>query len=444
MRYRIGTWLGWILLLAALPAAAQTPYILHAPSAAVPGIASRNGLTVVRPLDAHDHGIFLVTAPSSTPSDQLVQQVTTNEAAVVGFELDKNLVVPEIPAGLQLNQSTAAVLDAISNRTVVTFYGASTLSGYVNQPAAGLIRVSDAQTIATGAGVVAVIDTGVDPNHPVLAGSLVAGYDFIRELAGPASELADLTQSTAAVLDQSTAAVLDKNQVAVVNQSTAAVLDQSTAAVLDTSKLPPAFGHGTMVAGLIHLVAPTAKIMPLKAFKGDGTSDAFSIIRAIYFAAENGAKVINMSFSLNGSSEELMRAISFADSQRVISVASAGNSGREVLVYPAAYRNVVSVASTNNSDIRSSFSNYGNGLVYVAAPGEGVITIYPGKNYAGAWGTSFSTPLVAGGVALIAQLDPTMSADGAFGPLSRGKKIGQDLGSGRVDLYQAVISRAKQ
>ena len=69
--------------------------------------------------------------------------------------------------------------------------------------------------------------------------------------------------------------------------------------------MPVAFGHGTMVAGLIHLVAPTARIMPLKAFRADGTSTLADILRAIYFAADNGARVINMSFSLR---EALRRA----------------------------------------------------------------------------------------------------------------------------------------
>ena len=442
MRYRIGAWIGLALVLVAGPAAAQKRFILHAPAADVPGIAARNGLTVVRPLDSHNHDIFLVTADAVAP-DQLVERVKANEQEVVGLELDKDLIVPETSAGLRLNQSTAAVLDALSVRGAVTFFGASVLSGYVNQPAATLIRVAEAQQLSTGAGTVAVIDTGVDPRHPALVSSLVLGYDFTRDLPGVASELADLTQSTAAVLDQSTAAVLDKNLVALVNQSTAAVLDQSTAAVLDTSKLPAAFGHGTMVAGLVHRVAPTAKIMPLKAFKGDGTSSLFNILRAIYFAVDNGAKVINMSFSLAESSEELMRAINFADSKKVISVASTGNNGREALVYPAAFRNVIGVASTSNLDIRSSFTNYGGALVCVAAPGEGVITTYPGNNYAGAWGTSFSTPLVAGGAALFVQVDPQTNWDQAAGNFSRAAKIGQDLGAGRLDLYQAVQKAKK-
>ena len=113
------------------------------------------------------------------------------------------------------------------------------------------------------------------------------------------------------------------------NQSTVAFLDQSTVAFLD-GKLPAAFGHGTMVAGLVHLVAPTAKIMPLKAFRADGTSRVLDIVRAVYYAADHGATVINMSFSLSGSSPELAEALEYATSRKVICVASAGNMGKPI------------------------------------------------------------------------------------------------------------------
>ena len=166
-------------------------------------------------------------------------------------------------------------------------------------------------------------------------------------------------------------------------------------------QLPAAFGHGTMVAVSFNWFAPTAKIMPLKAFKSDGTSTVFDVVRAIHYAVEHGARVINMSFSSTAISPEIAHAISVATSMGVTCIASAGNLGQEVLVYPAALRNVLSVASTTSTTpaVRSSFSNYGAALVSLGAPGEGVITSYPGGNYAGAWGTSFSAPLAAGAAA---------------------------------------------
>ena len=215
---------------------------------------------------------------------------------VAAVESNGDVVVLESPAGPQLNQSTASILDTLANRTVISFFGSQVLSSYVNQPAAVLIRVASThQFFAVGAGVVAVIDTGVDPNHPVLKNWLVPGFDFTRNVAGLPSEFADLSQSTASILDQSTASILDQNTIIVLNQSTASILDQSTASILDRTQVPQVFGHGTMVAGIIHLVAPTAQIMPLKAFKADGTSNVFDILRAVYYAVDHGAKVINTS-----------------------------------------------------------------------------------------------------------------------------------------------------
>jgi subtilisin family serine protease len=98
-----------------------------------------------------------------------------------------------------------------------------------------------------------------------------------------------------------------------------------------------------MVAGLIHLVAPTARIMPLKAFAADGTATLFDIERAIYYAIDHGAKVINMSFSMDTASDEFTQAIDEASGHGLISFASAGNSGRSARVYPAALCNVMGI-----------------------------------------------------------------------------------------------------
>ena len=100
-------------------------------------------------------------------------------------------------------------------------------------------------------------------------------------------------------MNQSSAAVLDGGGSAeptYVNSSTIAVINQSSAAVLDGGGYS-AFGHGTMTAGIVHLVAPTAKIMPLKAFSADGSGYLSNVIRATYYATEHGAKVLSMSFS---------------------------------------------------------------------------------------------------------------------------------------------------
>ena len=343
-------------------------------------------------------------------------------------------------SGIELNHSTAEILDSLNNRTLVNHFGQQAWYGYVNQPAASAIRLGDTHAAsATGAGIVAIIDTGVDPNHPLLQGALVPGYDFINDEAGAASEWSDLDHSTAEILDHSTAEILDTNVAPVpLNPSTVALLN--AASTVDPAQLPAAFGHGTMVAGIVHLVAPTAKIMPLKAFAADGTSRTFDIVRAIYYAVDNGARVINMSFSATTLSAEIARAINYATDRGVVCVASVGNFGREVVVFPGGLRNVIGVASTNsaNPPVRSSFSNYGDALVSLAAPGEGVITTYPGGGYAGTWGTSFSTPIVAGGAALLLQIDPTLNFQKANDQFAKAVAMQAGMGKGRLNLFEAA------
>jgi len=193
-----------------------------------------------------------------------------------------------------------------------------------------------------------------------------------------------------------------------------------------------------MVAGIVHLVAPTAQIMPLKAFHADGSGYLSDVLRAIYFAAQNGANVINMSFSVATYSQEMVSAIKFASRHQVICVASAGNDGQDEFVYPAALGNVMGVASTTNSDTLSSFSNYGSDVVWVAAPGEGVITTYPFGTYAAGWGTSFSAPQVSGAAALLLSINSHCNESCAEQSLAHANPISADVGNGRLDLYQAV------
>jgi subtilisin family serine protease len=224
-----------------------------------------------------------------------------------------------------------------------------------------------------------------------------------------------------------------------VNQSSAAILDQSSAAILDDSHFA-AFGHGTMVAGIIHLVAPTAKILPLKAFRPDGTGYLSDIIRATYYAVENRANVINMSFNFTSPSPELTRAMAYANSNSAICVASAGNAGRQEYAYPASLRNVMGVASTSDFDTRSSFSNYGSQVVWVAAPGEQIVSTYPFGTYASSSGTSFSAPFVSGGVALLLSANPNLTPSAAATAIAQAQVLTPDLVNGRLDLYRAVGS----
>ena len=288
-------------------------------------------------------------------------------------------------------------------------------SGYSDQAAAQRIRLAEAHqaSLDCGAVTVAVIDTGVDPEHPVLVGALVDGYDFLLDQPGTASEWSVLDQSVEAILEESMRALAEQSveailegdgELVMLEASMAPVLDPTLVAGLDGSSLPLFFGHGTMVAGLIRLVAPSASIMPLRVFDGVGQGHLFDIVDAIYYAVDHGADVINMSFSMETSSRELQEALRYARAHGVVCVAAAGNQGQQTLVYPAGLAEALGVAATTNDDQLADFSNFGSALVDLGAPGSGVISSFPGGHFAAGWGTSFSTPLVAGAAALIHDL----------------------------------------
>jgi subtilisin family serine protease len=421
-----------LLLIMSLPLLAQDKFVLVTSSAKVQDVCGRHGLTQVTQLSSH--GVFLVSTFSVDPN-------ISTDSDVQSFEHNRALGVPELSGATiaNLTQSSTSILDGLPGRTVVNYYGSPVASNYVTQPATATIRQRELQVASgfTGTGItVAVIDTGVDTSHPALQSALVSGFNFIANVADP-SELVDLSPDMAAALEQSSTSILDGQNLVQLNSSTMAILSQSSTSILDGP--PGAFGHGTMTAGLVHLVAPGAHIMSLKAFAGDGSSDLFNIVRAIYYAADHGANVISMSFEITQSSPALQNAIQYAVSKDVVVVAASGNDGEQILVFPAAYNSVIGVGSTSNSDAKSNFTNFGTNSVFVAAPGEGVITTYPGGNYAAGWGTSFSTPLVAGEAALVLQARPTYKPGDVANAISRAFSVPQ-MGHGRVDLCLALSS----
>lgn len=423
--------------------AAQSNYILQTTTAAdASRITSQYALTIVNSVHDDDN-IYLVSLPSGTTT-QTVQAIQS-DPAVLEFTPDSVIDSGNNQAASLYATALDPLQDALVSHSTVSYFGAPVRSGYVDQNATSLIRLAQTQQqFPTGNSVVAVIDTGVDPNHPALGGVLVPGFDFIHNIAGIPSELSDLDQSTVAILDQSTVAILDtKNTPLVLDQSTVAILDQSTVAILDGIKLPHDFGHGTMVSGLIHLVAPTAQIMPLKAFQADGTANLSDVIRAIYYAVDHGAKVINMSFSISIRSAALLQAIQYATNLGVISVAAAGNEGKHMKVYPAGYQGVVGVGSTNKHDLVSLFSNWGEeSAARLAAPGEALVTTYPGNNYAAVWGTSFSTPLVAGAAALVLNYAPAATFQQLNQVLNQGNPIGGSDDVTRLNVLSTMLSCA--
>jgi subtilisin family serine protease len=337
--------------------------------------------------------LFMIEVPSALAP--LTSLLNLSVLGLVDVEIDQIVQTQSAPA--------EPFPSYLYDDAPYTYYGTTVWHGYVFQTGNELIRTSQTQAAfnTAGAGViVADIDTGVDPNHAVLKPVLLPGYDFTRNQSG-GSEMSDVSQSSVAVLDGG------QTETAQVSQSTVAVLDQSTVAVLDGNPQYSAFGHGTMTAGIIHLVAPEAKIMPLKSFQANGTGYNSDILRAIYYAVGHDAKVINMSFNYSSYSQELANAVNYATENGLICVAAAGNDGEQATVYPAALKGVIDVASTSNIDVPSTFSNYGAPPVWLAAPGEGVMTTYPFSTYAAGWGTSFSTPFVTGTTALLVALEST-------------------------------------
>jgi subtilisin family serine protease len=416
----------WVVLfffgLWSSPAAADNRFIVRAPSglSSLQQVCLALGCNVSGGLDGGLGKLFLVTTPDLLDPNAFLQTLRS-QPGITHVELDALLKV--------MQASGAAPPSGLSDNTPVPYFGVTVIHGYVSQPAISIVRLPDTQATfgVSGAGTVAVIDTGVDPTHPLLQSVLVPGYDFTRNIAGSASELPDVNQSS----------IGSGASPAMVNQSSVAVLDPASAVNFGQPQYQ-AFGHGTMVSGIVHLVAPTAQIMPLKAFKADGTGYLSDVLRAIYFAVQNGARVINMSFSFSTYSHEAASAIKFATRHQVICVASAGNDGKEEIVYPAALSDVMGVASTTNNDTLSAFSNYGEDLVWVAAPGEGIITTYPFGTFGAGWGTSFSAPFVSGAAALLLNVSTSFTESSAERSLAHAVWISPDLGNGRVDLYQAV------
>ncbi len=444
------------------PKPATNDFLLRAPVEEIEAIAGRNGLEIVRVVevsaDALGRAVFEVRAPAGVAPEQVLAAVRAGEPDAVGMEEVFLASLPET-AGADLDQQTMVILGALQDPSEVPF-GEDAGGGeryvwgaYVNQPAALALRVEEATDKHRGDAVVAIIDTGVDPGHPLLADALVPGYDFLTGEPGDASEWQDLLdQQTMVILGQQTMVILGGEDTVPVNPS-ATVVVAGGAGELDPATLPPAFGHGTMVAGIIHRVAPEARLMPLRAFDGSGRGNLVDVVEAIYYAVDHGANVINMSFSLEVFSPELMRAVNYAARRGVACVAAAGNEGLETMAYPAALGNALGVASTDAGDYLSVFSNRGGDLVSIAAPGENLLTSYPGGGWVLASGTSFAAPWIAGAIAVFADQNGKGGQPGradyyfASAALSYALPVHgareRSAGHGRADLKQAVDNLEK-
>ncbi len=449
--------------------------IVRAAAADVQPIADQYGLSVVGQATAGGEHAAVMEGPELMSVEQ-VEALIAGDPRIAAHEAVVVAALPGLESSSGASPDTSTVEADLARSGLSQTPCWSQWSGYADQAAARLVRAGEAHAHGCGAATVAVLDTGVDPDHPALAGALVPGYDFLTEQEGLPSEWDFLNGSLQPILDGSLQPILDGSLQPILDGSLQPILDQSAEIVvlgqgellmLDASMapfvdpeviadlaamdLPPYFGHGTMVAGLVRLAAPGAAIMPLRVFDGDGSAHLFDVVRAIYYAVDHGAGVINMSFSIPGHSVELQRAIQYARSQGVVCVAAAGNQGEQTLVYPAAFAAGVGVAATTLDDELSEFSNHGNALVDLAAPGAGVVSTYPGGVFSAGWGTSFSAPLVAGTAALIRHHHAggnTAAFQGLVHDLRSGsvaiQGLAGDTGSGRLDVLATVLAASGQ
>lgn len=270
--------------------------------------------------------------------------------------------------------------------------------------------------------IIAIVDTGVYAAHPDLRDKVLPGYDFVNEDDDPS----------------------DDN------------------------------GHGTHVAGIIAAsinkaagiagVSPGSRIMPLKVLDAAGAGSTSNVARAIIWATDHGARIVNLSLGSPKVSSALGDAIGYAYKRGVLVIAASGNSfkGSNSPIYPAAYPEVIAVAATTSADAHASYSSAGP-YVDLAAPGGDPLG--PQDNDPGHWiastywtggapayarlaGTSQASPHVAGVAALVLSVDPGLSntqveeiLESTATDLGPGGK--DDLfGHGRVDARASVLSAA--
>lgn len=243
--------------------------------------------------------------------------------------------------------------------------------------------------------IVAVIDTGLDPNHYVVQDTN-ALWTNSDEIAGNNID------------DDGNGYVDDVHGWNFVDNSPTMYDDSD---------------HGTHVAGIIlsvdqnifatPLKAARIQIMPLKFLNGSGVGTTSDAIRAIYYAVNNGAKVLNNSWGGTSYSAALHEAIAYTYSKGAIFVAAAGNAASNndsIPMYPAGYDvpNVISIAATTDYDYKASFSNYGATSVHLGSPGVYILSSVPNDAFATMSGTSMATPFVAGTAAQMAVESPSM------------------------------------
>ena len=249
--------------------------------------------------------------------------------------------------------------------------------------------------------IIAILDTGIDVNHPDLAGKVVSSVNF--------------TDSSTAYAN---------------GQSHATHVAGIAAAITN---------NGVGIAGL----GRNSSLMNVKVLGDNGYGYYSWIAQGIIWAADHGADVINLSLGGSSASPTLQNAVNYAWNKGVVVVAAAGNNGSTVPFYPAAYTNCISVAATDYNDALASWSNHGS-WVDVAAPGVSIYSCIPGSQYGYMSGTSMASPHVAGLCGLAFSVASDTNGNGRINDEVKSAveascdKVGIDVVSGRINAYRAV------
>ncbi|WP_086757481.1 S8 family serine peptidase [Nostoc sp. 106C] len=279
--------------------------------------------------------------------------------------------------------------------------------------------------------IVGVVDTGVDYTHPDLAANI---WTNTREIAGNG-------------IDD------DKNGY---------VDDIHGWDFGDGDNNPtddhPRGGHGTHVSGILGAsgnnslgvigVSPNVSIMPTKHFSSSDTEGyLWDVPQGIYYAVNNKAKIINLSFGSSSFDQEQYNALKYAYDRGVLVIAAAGNSNQNTDTtphYPANYDlpNIISVTATDENDQLAYFSNYGVNSVDLAAPGVNIKSTLPNNQYDEWNGTSMAVPYVSGAAALLLATNPNLSVlDLRYALLSSVDKLdslqGKTNTGGRLNVLKA-------
>lgn len=302
-----------------------------------------------------------------------------------------------IAAVVQALEADAAVASAQPNYLYAVQQTAALAGSNPAQYEIAKLRLREAHALAKGNGIlVAVVDSGVDASHPELAGSITGMYDAIN-LPGPL------------------------------------------------------YKHGTSIAGLIAAhgtllgSAPAARILAVKVFGPTGNGNTFDVLKGLDYAAANGARIINMSFT--GPPDSItLRSLQAAYKRGIVLIAAAGNAGpKSPLLYPGAYPEVIAVSGSDVNNKSSVFSNRGPHIA-VAAPGTDIMVAIPDAGFEVASGTSFSAAEVSGIVAMMlerkADLTPETVRSILEGTAKDVGPKGRDVmfGAGLADAYAAVIA----